>query len=388
MSASPESSSPAASTDEAQREPAKPWYQENAATVAALLSFVAATFTGILTFQTHGLDTRLKAIEDKNALAQTFQQRVFDNVEKLLSQKQPQASRLYLIGLYGQARNDEQSKALVASIAAASCSADLLRTLQALTTDESLDERRKLSALINVMSQSSTCLPAQGSGTSSHSIRGKPVQVTAPPETIAARSALVASLTPTDAVGWIQVGTAPSGTENQDCIILDAPASSTVEVWNRDLKPITTSTLAQWGKRCPSEVLSVGRSSSKKALPSAKKVTPSLTRVVLPRKNSDLAVLRLHLRVDRTLYGDHLETSPVIGIAKADSIMSFVVPTTGDASQPNAASPIKGMDLFQGGRKSYNVWAQVRIESAAGANFVAPAASGPTAIATTPHPSP
>jgi hypothetical protein len=353
----------------------KPWYQENAATIAALLSFVGATFTGYLTFQTHGLDTRLKTIEDKNALAQTFQQRVFDNVEKLLSQKQ--ASRLYLIGLYGQARGDEESKSLVASIAAASCSADLLSTLQALTSAESDAERRKLSALINVMSRSSTCVPVEGSATSVHTTGGKTVPVTPPPETIAARSALVASLTPADAAGWIQIGTAPNGTESLDCVILDAPASSIVDVWGRDGKPITPSILAQWGKRCPDEARAFAASPSK-----------ALTRVVLPRENPDLIALKLHLRVDRTLYGDHLETAPVTGIAKADSIMSFVVPGTADAAQPNAPSPIKGMDVFQGGKKSYNVWAHVRIESSAGANFAAPAPSASAAIAATPHPSP
>ena len=377
MSDNPNPSGGTAPTTPTRPAAAKPWYQENAATVAALLSLAGVTLTGFLTFQTHGIDTRLKTIEDKNALAQTFQQRVFDNVEKLLSQKQPQASRLYLIGLYGQARNDEQSKALVASIAAASCSADLLNTLQALTTDETEDERRKLSALINVMSRSSTCVSVEGGATSGHTNGGKNVPVTPPPETIAARSALVASLTPADAAGWIQIGTAPSGTENLDCVILDVPASPIVDVWGRDGKPITTGILAQWGKRCPDEVRAFGGSPSK-----------ALTRVVLPRENPDLVGLKLHLRVDRTLYGDHLETSPVTGIAKADSIMSFVVPGAGETPQPSAPSPIKGMDVFQGGKKSYNVWAHVRIESSAGANFAAPAPSASAAIPATPHPSP
>jgi hypothetical protein len=353
----------------------KPWFQENAALIAALLSFVGATFTGILTFQTHGLDTRLKTIEDKNALAQTFQQRVFDNVDKLLSQKQ--ASRLYLIGLYGQARGDEESKSLVASIAAASCSADLLSTLQALTSAETDDERRKLSALINVMSRSSTCVPVEGGATSGHTNGGNNVPVTPPPETVAARSALVASLTAPDAVGWIQIGTAPNGTEGLDCIILDAPANSIIDVWNRDGKPINPNILGQWGKKCPDQARSFVGPPSK-----------GLTRVVLPRENPDLSALKLHLRVDRTLYGDHLETAPVTGIAKADSIVSFVIPGAGDANQPNAPSPIKGMDVFQGGKKSYNVWAHVRIESSAGANFAAPAPSASAAIAPTPHPSP
>jgi hypothetical protein len=353
---------------------AKPWYQENA---AAVFSLAGVALTGFLTFQTHGIDGRLKAIEDKNALAQTFQQRVFDNVEKLLSQKQPQASRLYLIGLYGQARDDEQSKSLVASIAAASCSADLLRTLQALTTAESDDERRKLSALINIMSRSSTCLPAGDATASDHSQGSKPVAVTPPPETIAARSALVASLTPADAVGWIQIGTAPNGTEALDCIILDAAASSIVDVWSTDGKAISASILPQWGKRCPAEARAFAGAPKK-----------ALSRVVLPRNNQDLAGLKLHLRVDRTLYGDHLETSPVTGIAKADSIMSFVVPGKGDTSQSNAASPIKGMDVFDGGKKTYNVWAYVRIESAVGANFAAPAPSASAAILSKPTASP
>src|ERR1700681_4263980 len=149
------------------------------------------------------------------------------------------------------------------------------------------------------MIRSSTCVSVEGGATSGHTNGGKNVPVTPPPETIAARSALVASLTPADAAGWIQIGTAPSGTENLDCVILDVPASPIVDVWGRDGKPITPGILAQWGKRGPDEGRAFGGSPSK-----------ALTRVVLPRESPDLVGLKLHLRVDRTLYGDHLETSP------------------------------------------------------------------------------
>ncbi len=359
-------SDPAAASE--QKPPRKPWYQENAALIsslaAALFSLVGVGLSTNLTGQNHAIDVRLKSIEDKTASAQTFQQRVFENVEKLLSNK-PQASRLYLIGLYGQARGDPESKSLVASIAAASCSADLLRTLQALTSAEDADERARLKVLILNMAQSATCVPAGAVNGSAHGT--KVASTTPPPETVAARSALVASLTDKNAQGWIQLGTAPNGTENKPCIVLEPDASSVVDVVGPDGKATRP---VRWGAKC--------------AL-TAKEAEPGVRNgnvVALPRTDSGQQEgVALHLRTDRALYGDHATSSPVTGLAKADSTVVLVPPAKSATGQTGEPTPIKGIDVFVGGTKKYDVWAYVRVQTSAGSNFSAPspAASGSSA---------
>jgi hypothetical protein len=345
--------------------PRKPWLQENAALVSSLAAAVFSLFGVVLstnlTSQSHAIDVRLKSLEDKTASAQTFQQRVFDNVEKLLSQK-PQAARLYLIGLYGQARDDEESKSLVASIAAASCSADLLRTLQALTSTESPEERKKLKVLILNMTQSATCVAA---GTPVYGSQGTKVATTTPaPETVAARSALVASLTEPDAVGWIQIGTAPNGTETKPCIILEPDAGAIVDVVGPDGKATRP---LRWGPKC-----------ALAAKPIESRVASGFNIVTLPRADSEKQEgVALHLRVDRTLYSDHATTSPATGLAKADSTVTLVAPKKSDAGT-GEPTPIKGIDSFDGGTKKYSVWAYVRVETSAGSNFSAPSPGGST----------
>ncbi len=343
-----------------------PWYRENA---AAIFSLIGVALTAWVTFQTSSISGRLKAIEDKNALAQSFQQTVFANITKLLTSNQPQP-RLYLIGLYGQARGDEESKALVASIAAASCNPDLLRTLQALTTSETPKERQSLGVLITTMSQSTTCVP-----TSTTASNTPKAPVTAPPETIAARNALVASLTPVGTVGWMSVGTAPNGTENRDCIVLDPSATRVIDVLDATGRALQAQTLSAWGRRCAAEAL-VSTS------PNA-----AVRRVVFPRDLAQLTQLRLHVHADRVLYTDHDILSPVAGIVKADSLVTFAPGSASAESQSQeAVFPVKGIDDFSTGSRIYDIWVRVEVQAAGGGNFAAPTAAASTSAAGAPTP--
>jgi len=191
----------------------------------AILSALTAVFSLYANIQ-------IQNVKGSYEQSSAFQDRVFTVSKELQDAKGP-LRKMYLIGLYGQARGDRESKVIVVGVAAALCDPDLFQIANGLIKSDPDHAKLQQDPILSAAVAFSRCPgasdPANPDGSpppervSSTGQQAKSKSPSPSPASIAladAQGQLLATLTPENVSGWIFVGHELVGNESGKCVVL------------------------------------------------------------------------------------------------------------------------------------------------------------------------